>query len=293
MQRTEDHAPAVAVVGMACRYADIASPAALWQRLQMPGQVAAEGLRRMGPVRAELAQFGIPPIYRDSINTLQLHLFELAQQALQQAGLADGGIEAEYTDVIFCSGFGLNRGYENFARIQAQHLAVEFAAAAAGDEGQAELLAGKLRQGLQQDFSASSHDKVGEMASSIPARIAGFFKLRGQSMALESLDGGGVQALLAACESLRQGRAKAVLLLAGQGLESELMLEVLAGQGITAELPGPTHAEEGLGGVGEGACALVLKACHQPEPRALAYLGGLYACPAGDEAELAMQRSAL
>ncbi|GLR11772.1 polyketide synthase [Chitinimonas prasina] len=293
MQRTDDHAPAVAVVGMACRYAGIESPDALWQRLQMPRQVAAEGLRRMGPVRAELAQFGIPPIYRDSINTLQLHLFELAQQALQQAGLADGGIDAEYTDVIFCSGFGLNRGYENFARIQAQHLAVEFATAAAGDDGHAELLAGKLRQGLQQDFSASSHDKVGEMASSIPARIAGFFKLRGQSMALESLDGGGVQALLAACESLRQGRAKAVLLLAGQGLESELMLEVLAGQGITAELPGPTHAEEGLGGVGEGACALVLKACHQPEPRALAYLGGLYACPAGEEAELAMQRSAL
>ncbi|QDQ25965.1 polyketide synthase [Chitinimonas arctica] len=293
----------VAVVGMACRYGGIEHPDAFWQRLQAPAP-ATEALRRMGPVQAGLAQFGIPPIYRDSINTIQLHLFEMAQQALEQAGLAEGGIDAEFTDVIFCTGFGLNRGYENFARIHAQQLAVEFAAAAVA-EGEAETLGGpsagdpserlaaQLRQGLQRDFSATSHDKVGEMASSIPARIAAFFKLRGQSMALESLDGAGIQALLAACESLRQGRARAVLLLAAQGVESELMLDVLSSQGIAVRQQGATFAEDGLGGIGEGACALVLKACHAPEPRALAYLDGLYACQPGDEAGLAAQRTAL
>lgn len=279
----------IAVMGLACRYRAADDPETLWGRFvehsvhPVGSAVAEQQIQRIAESKATFAQFSIPPIYRDSINQIQLHLFEVAQQALTQAGLKQGAIDPEFTDVIFCTGFGLNRGYENYARVFGQQLAAEFAAHA-NPELKHEFEA-HVKRSLLQVFSATSHDKVGEMASTIPARIAAFFELRGRAIALESFDSGGVEALIAAVESMQQGRAKAALIVAGQRLESPLMLEVLSEHGIDVSMIGSPFSAQGMGGLGEGICALVLKACTQSEPRALVYLQAAYLTPLRDSVD--------
>ena len=103
----QDSPQKVAVVGMACRFSDAENPAELWKRFIdstpdintsiHPG----ENVQKIGAAKVSYAQFNIPPIYRDSINQIQLHLLELAQQALIQAGLEQCEIDTEFTDVIF------------------------------------------------------------------------------------------------------------------------------------------------------------------------------------------------
>ncbi|MBI3898690.1 MAG: polyketide synthase [Gammaproteobacteria bacterium] len=271
--------PRVAVTGVACRFAGANNLDELWQRFveHSPWHDSRTNVQRIDQPRASYGQFNVPPIYRDSINEIQLHLFEVAQQALTQAGLEQGEIDAELTDVIFCTGFGLNRAYENYARLFGQQLAVEFATPL--DPALRPRITAQIKKKLQHAFTATSHDKVGEMASTIPARIAAYFKLRGRAMALESLDSGGIEAFISAIDALQQRRAKAVLIIGGQRLESPLMLEVLAKQGVDVSRCGAPFSADGVGGFGEGVCAVVLKACERPESKALAYIDTAYSAP--------------
>lgn len=258
-----------AVTGLACRYPGIDSAAQLWQQLQAAGGSGAaaapreEDARRLSAPVSTYADFGIPPIYRRSINRVQLDVLELARDALAQAGLAEGAIDPERTDVIFCTAFGMNRCIENHARVLGAELASVYARGLAVADQSGFLAA--ARQRLDQAFAATSHDKVGEMASSVASRIAACFKLRGRALALEAGDAGGAEALLAAIDALEQGRAQAVLIVGAQRIESALMQQLIArraGEQVAAALC-------------EGACALVLQACGQASPRVLARLGSV------------------
>lgn len=253
-----------AVTGLACRYPDITSAAALWQQLEAgPGRSGIDGGQRPLPSPASTyADFGIPPIYRGSINRVQLDLLALAREALDEAGLADGGINTERTDVIFCTAFGMNRCHENHARVLGVELAAAYAQALPA-AGRADFMA-EARLRLDQAFGATSHDKVGEMASSIASRIAGCFKLRGRALAIEAEDLGGVEALLAGIDALEQGRATAVLLVGVQRIESELMREAL-------QRWLPPHGAA----FREGACAVVLQGADAVPSRVRARLCGV------------------
>lgn len=263
------------VTGLACRYPGIDSAQALWQRLGtddagLPGDQAA---RRLATPSAAYADFGIPPIYRSSINRVQLDLLQLARDALAQAGLAEGAVDAERTDVIFCTAFGMNRCIENHARVLGVELAAAYARTLPADELPRFIAAAKVK--LDQAFAATSHDKVGEMASSIASRIAACFKLRGRAIAMEAQDVGGVEALIAAIDALEQGRAHAVLVVGAQRIESDLMRDVLC------QRLGPRAAAA----LCEGACALVLQGADVKSSRVRARLDDVRLAPprpAGD-----------
>ncbi len=250
----------MAITGMACRYPRADGLDALWQRLCDPAAAAsahAAQVRHLGPPRAGYAEFGIPPIYRNSINQVQLDLLALAREALGQAGLDDDAIDRERTDVIFCTALGMNRQYENHARIAA--VAWAEACWPLGGTGIAASRQAWKRK-LDTVFRATSHDKVGEMASTMPARVAAHFRLRGRALALESQELGGIEALLAAMDAIELGQAHTVLLLGAQCLASPLAEAVLRERlpaGLTAALS-------------EGACALVLQDGRAAAGRAIA-----------------------
>lgn len=246
----------IAITGMACRYPRAGGLDALWQRLCDPAEDAAQA-RHLGPPRAGYAEFGIPPIYRNSINQVQLDLLDLAREALGQAGLDEDAIDRERTDVIFCSALGMNRQYENHARIAAVAWA-EACWPLAGTSIAASRQAWKRK--LDTVFRATSHDKVGEMASTMPARVAAHFRLRGRALALESQELGGIEALLAAMDAIELGQAHTVLLLGAQCLASPLAEAVLR-----ERLPAGLMAA-----LSEGACALVLQDGRGASGRAIA-----------------------
>ncbi|MDT8997738.1 polyketide synthase [Paucibacter sp. APW11] len=253
-----------AITGLACRYPGIESTEQLRSRLFDPAApspaLAADERNRLPPPRASYADFGIPPIYRASINRVQLDVLDAARAALMQAGLAQGGIDAEHTDVVFVTAFGLNRCHENEARMLGVELAAAYAEGLPEQDQQRFVAHAKLK--LDHAFAASSHDKVGEMASTVAARIAACFKLRGRAIALEAQDVGGVEALLTALDALSQARARAVLVVGAQRLESALLRQTLA-----------RHLDaDRLAQLSEGCCALVLQGGDVQPQRVLARL---------------------
>ena len=95
------------------------------------------------------------------------------------------------------------------------------------------------------------------MASTIPARVAGAFKLHGRTLTVESADATSYVALAHAVSSLRGNVSDAVLVLTGQRREGPLLASALAAKGLLA--PGHPFAADGRGfALGEGVGALLL-----------------------------------
>ena len=253
---------ALAITGMACRYPRADGIEALWQCMRGPqGPMSS---RRLGPSSADPGAFGIPPIYRHSINDVQLDLLALSRDALAQAGLDADAIDRERTDVIFCHALGMNRQYENYARIAAVAWA-EPVWANAGGGADAERARAAWKRKLDALFRATSHDKVGEMASTMPARVASHFRLRGRALALEAQERSAIEGLLAAWDAIATGRAQTVLLLGAQSLASP-SLEAL----LRERLPAPL-----ADALCEGACALVLQDADLAGARAIACIDAI------------------
>ena len=108
-------------------------------------------------------------------------------------------------------------------------------------------LSGELRAGLAYRLGASRHDRVGEMASTIPARIAATFQLLGRTIALESADASSFVAMYAAITNLRAGAADAVLVVTGQRREGSLVEEALAAKGLSTGHDGSFTLSDGVG----------------------------------------------
>ena len=249
---------ALAITGMACRYPHADGIEALWRCMQGPQAPMAS--RRLGPSSADPGAFGIPPIYRHSINDVQLDLLALSRDALAQAGLDADAIDRERTDVIFCHALGMNRQYENYARIAAVAWAEPVWAGADAERARA-----AWKRKLDALFRATSHDKVGEMASTMPARVASHFRLRGRALALEAQERSAIEGLLAAWDAIATGRAQTVLLLGAQSLASP-SIEAL----LRERLPAPL-----ADALCEGACALVLQDAELAGTRAIACIDAI------------------
>lgn len=220
--------PAAHLLGLGLRHANLPSVEDWQARLQWAmAEAKAEPLAPLAPLPPEqrlpassrdLGRYGIPPIYRASIQRIQIHLLELAEQALAQAEQAGVALDREHCDVILVTALGLNRSHENEARAAA----MRWAARAWSNEAEAPALLALWRQHLEQVFLASSHDKVGEMASALAARVAAHFRLRGRVLALESQEQGGVEALSVALNCLAQGPSRQVLILGAQTVDGPL-----------------------------------------------------------------------
>ncbi|MFJ9538345.1 polyketide synthase, partial [Streptomyces sp. NPDC101225] len=250
----------MAIVGIAALYPDVSGPDQYWELLnrECPAETAA---RTLDDLDVDVAQFGIPPAQAGAMTRMQVLMLEAARQCLSDAGHPGRSLPAHRTDVITGTCFGLDRQHANALRIEAARYAddVERAAVAAGaGEAAARAAAEELRSRMAERLRASPHDRVGEMASTIPARIATSFRLHGRTLAVESADATSFMAIDQAVHNLRREVSDAVLVVAGQRWESPFVTRALQAKGLLD----PVHA--GRAGdasdrAGEGVGALLLK----------------------------------
>lgn len=265
MQRLEP----IAVVGMGCLFPGASDTDALRDRLASGrghfAALPADRLWDMDPaVRARLEnwhgaffgdlaiepqRFRIPPAYRQSISSLSLMLLHVAEACVRDAGHAGGKLPLDDTDVVCGTCFGFDSTLANALKIEGVRLAHDLAARLG--HGRSDGFEA-MRDRLRDRFGVSSHDRVGEMASSIPARIASYFGLHGRIQSLENADATGFSVIEAAVTALAGGQARAVIAVTGQRMESALVPLALERKGFSGDAGADVP-------VGEGATALLLK----------------------------------
>ncbi|WP_247698097.1 polyketide synthase [Streptomyces sp. RK75] len=204
-------------------------------------------------IEVDVARFGIPPAQAASMARMQLLMLEAARQCLDDAGYAQRPLPSERTDVVTGTCFGLDRQYANALRVEGSRYARDLERATAeaetpGPGGAGARAAEEFRSAMLRRLGASPHDRIGEMASTIPARVAAAFKLRGRTLAVESADATSYLGIAHAVDSLRCDLTDAALVLAGQCHEGR----------SASPVPGPSSGSAALP-LSEGVGALLLK----------------------------------
>ncbi|MFG2346865.1 beta-ketoacyl [acyl carrier protein] synthase domain-containing protein [Streptomyces phaeochromogenes] len=266
LRRRENTIPLepVAIVGIAALYPGVQGPEEYWHLMSEEFPVAASSrtVRGLDDIEVDVARFGIPPAQARSMARMQILMLEAARQCLADAGHPGRPLPVERTDVIAGTCFGLDRQHANALRIEASRFAREVERAAVsvgGDREQAGQAAEELRMLLSRRLGGSPHDRVGEMASTIPARIATAFKFHGRTLTMESADTTSYAGVAQAVQNLRGGVSDAALVVAGQRRESPLFARALDAKGLTTTVSRP-FATDGCGfELGEGVGALLLK----------------------------------
>ncbi|WP_424890230.1 polyketide synthase [Streptomyces sp. XH2] len=258
------HDEPVAIVGIAALYPGVRGADAFWRHLAEPPPPPGAAAPSLADIEVDVAQFGIPPAQAGALTRMQLLMLEAARECLEDAKAGDRTLQAERTDVVAGVCAGLDRQYANALRVEGSRYARELERALTapefgGSARTAAQAADELRTALVRRLGASPHDRVGEMASTIPARIASAFKLRGRTLALESADATSFLALAHALDSLRGGLSEAVLVVTGQREEGPFLRAALAAKGLVADRTRPFAADGGGFALGEGVGALLLK----------------------------------
>lgn len=227
------------------------------------GGAAGEPSATLDDIRVDVARFGIPPAQAASLAGMQLLMLEAARRCLGDAGYGDRPLPGAHADVVVGTCYGLDRQHANASRVEGGRYAagLERAVAAAphGNGAAAARAAQELRIRTRERFGASAHDRVGEMASTIPARIASAFKLRGRTLAVESADATSFTALAHAVACLRAGESRSALVVTGQRPEGDLLTRALAAKGLIAAGTHPFEADGDGFALGAGVGALLLK----------------------------------
>jgi len=274
----------IAIVGMSGIYPGAATLLSFWSNLvagdaelrELPPDRVAEGpdpVRDggtrlgafLGPVQVDPARYGIPPINVPSIARAQLLFLEAADQCLSDAGYRDRDFVRDRTDVVCGHCFGFERTYDNALRIESARFTAraveEIRGRASGmSAGAAARLAEELKRTFLSRYGAAAHDRIGEMASTIPSRISVANRLRGRCFTLESADATSFVALQTAVTNLRRREADLALVVVGQMLDGPLPFAALSHKGVLAAGASAPFAPGTDGYVlGEGVGALLLK----------------------------------
>lgn len=251
----------VAIVGVAALYPGACGPDQYWELLNQKYPVGATGTCPLDELDIDVAQFGIPPAQAGAMARMQILMLEAARQCLSDAGHPRRALPKDRTDVITGTCFGLDRQHANALRIEISRYAreIELAAVTGGvGEGAAGEAAQELRSLIARHAGASPHDRVGEMASTIPARIATAFRFHGRTLAVESADATSFVAIDHAVHNLRREVSDAVIVVAGQRWESPFATRALQAKGLVSQLSPCTPGYE-ADRIGEGVGALLLK----------------------------------
>ena len=192
----------------------------------------------------QYAKFAIPPIYRTAINRMQLPLLQLSHNLIESNRSTIG---QDRTDVILCTHAGTDRQLANHYRVSANAMLRQLMQLSS--EQTAEQLASLLPTEL-----GSSHDKVGEMATTMATRIAQSCKLTGRAFAIEAGNESFCEAISLAYDSLRTNQAQSVLIAIANDTSEHTTTQRLA------------------------ASVILLKRCETPITDAKGYLGNVSTC---------------
>ena len=256
----------IAIVGISTLTPDAVGTEAYWELVRRDsGGIPRTAVWPPNEPEIDVSRFGIPPVQAPSMARLQLLMLEVAERCLTDAGFTTPTAD-DRTDVVVGTCFGLDRQYANALRVEGSGYAREIERAALAAQSpeaveNADQAAEELRALIQRNLGASPHDRVGEMASTIPARIASAFKLRGRTLAVESADATSFLALSQAVGSLRAGLAERALVVTGQLREGGPLTSLLRTKGFLNHpdlAADPAHASA-ASELAEGVGALLLK----------------------------------
>lgn len=254
----------VAIVGIAGLFPGVASLEAMWTRLTEDATSAVFPQARIEDPVIDLSRFGIPPSQARSMARVSKLVLHVVDQCLADGGYGARELPRDRTDVI-CGFLGAtDRQLANALRVEGGAFAEEvrrelLTSDAMTSEADAAAVAEDLRRALERRIGASPHDRVGEMASTIPARVAAAFKLRGRTLALEAADATSFVALDAAVLSLRTHACDAAIVVAGQTIDGTYLRAALAAKKMIAERARPFDPEGRGFTLAEGVSAVLLK----------------------------------
>lgn len=234
------HQP-LAVIGIGVCFPFASNFAELKTRLKPPGIGRTSTMKwenksssvdgyQFSELAFDYKKFGIPPIFRQAVSTETLLALMAVDDALADLDVSQWDLDR--TDCFCGTSFGNDATYRNAVKVAA----IKAKADSLEANGQQEQVVDQFKSTISQHFAATSHDRVGEMASSIPARIAHYVGSRGKCMTLDSLDLTGVQLLQTADDSFRHADSEVAILTTFQRFNSPLLASMLKQQGVDSKL---------------------------------------------------------
>lgn len=279
--RQASDAPPVAIVGIAGLYPPQDDLEGFWARL-LEGNRAFHvtesngrlfGSNRLGShlsasldvPQVGVEKFGIPPVHGRSISTIFSLTLSVVEQCFHDAGYSEKDFPRDRTNIVYGSCFAPGRTVANSLRIESARVLDELSHALAAvspriSPQQIDHALSDLRKRYDRGLGGGIHDKLYEIASTLPAQIAVRFRLRGPAVALEAGELTSFAALKVAVDALREGACDLVVVSCGQLFESALPEAAIAGKRLLAEHSPMPLARTSTGFLlGEGVGAVLLK----------------------------------
>lgn len=203
-----------------------------------------------------MSDFGIPPILQKSFSSMQKVLLLAVEMALDDAGFNHSNISREKTNVYSATCLGFDKTFFHSIRTSIPKMVSDVVAEMYPEQGSLlefdpTELTKSLIDHLRKEFKGFSHDRLGQMASTIPAQIAIAFGLKGATIAIESADTSSLTGIHAACCALWSGSCEYAIVTSGQKFANPLLHLLLAQKGILSdgENQGGSILSEGAGAV--------------------------------------------
>ncbi|RTG36004.1 beta-ketoacyl synthase N-terminal-like domain-containing protein, partial [Serratia marcescens] len=200
----------------------------------MPWSDAAAPIRgrQIDDAAFDFKKFAIPPLFRLAVSRETRLALQAASAAMQHLTLSDA--LRDRCDQFCATHLGSDAAYRNATKIGALRRLAERLDAQGLSPAAVMRRIDDYKQPLAQAFGSSSHDRVGEMASSIPARIAHFARTRGKCQTLDGADLGGLRLLQLAQDCFRHADSRMAVLTAVQCFHHQPQADMLLAQGVSS-----------------------------------------------------------
>ncbi|UNK26500.1 3-ketoacyl-ACP synthase [Serratia plymuthica] len=236
----------LALVGIGCalpdiaRFDDLLTPAQ-WEAgyesaSLLPWSEAARPIqgRLVNDTAFDFKKFSIPPLFKLAVSRETRLALRAAEDALRTLSLPT--TLRDHCDQFCATHLGSDAAYRNTTKISALRVLAEQLRAQGLPPAQVMRRLDDYKQQLAQTFGSSSHDRVGEMASSIPARIAHFSQTRGKCQTLDSADLGGLRLLQLAQDCFRYHDSRIAVLTSVQCFHHRPQAYMLLEQGVSQQV---------------------------------------------------------
>lgn len=235
------HATPLALVGIGCALPgfDHAEPShAAWSALfdaPPPMSWCEAGVpirgRQIDDAVFDFKKFSIPPLFRLAVSRETRLALQSASAAMQNLTLPDA--LRDRCDQFCATHLGSDAAYRNATKVGALRRLAEQFDAQGHSPATVIRRVDDYKRPLALAFGSSSHDRVGEMASSIPARIAHFARTRGKCQTLDGADLGGLRLLQLAQDCFRHADSRMAVLTAVQCFHHRPQADMLLAQGVS------------------------------------------------------------
>ncbi|MDW6004024.1 beta-ketoacyl synthase N-terminal-like domain-containing protein [Vibrio mangrovi] len=179
----------------------------------------------------DFRKFSIPPLFRKAVSKETRLALLAADDAFRQITIPES--LRDHCDQYCAVHLGSDAAYRNATKVQALRNLAETLTSQGYSPQEIEQQVDAYKLQLAQTLGASSHDRIGEMASSIPARIAHFAQTRGKCQTIDGADLGGLRLLQLAQDSFRFQDSRIALLTSVQCFHHAEQANLLLAQGVS------------------------------------------------------------